>query len=108
MLGGLAWACSEQEGVLCYNSCILTAVREHPEPCSAGGERGEAERRLHAVLQRGGVHQETGGREGGGSMWWAEGESPPNERLSVFNLNLKVIDHRKPRGWWEVMQMSMF
>lgn len=39
-------------------SCLFVAIWKHPEPCPSGGKRGEAARRLHAVLQRSGLHQE--------------------------------------------------
>lgn len=45
--------------------CIPVAFRKHPEPRPSSGERGEAQRRLHAVLQRSCLHQEDRGREGG-------------------------------------------
>ena len=46
-------------------SVLLSAFRKHPEPGSSGRERGEAPRRLHAVLQRSCLHQEDRSREGG-------------------------------------------
>ncbi len=45
--------------------CILVGVWKHPEPHPSSGERGEAPRRLHAVLQRSCLHQEDRSREGG-------------------------------------------
>ena len=41
------------------------AFRSHPEPGAAGGERGEAERRVHGVLPGGRLHQAAGPGEGG-------------------------------------------
>lgn len=52
---------------MCTTSCLVcfAAVWEHPEPGSSGRERGEAARRLHAVLQRSCLHQEDWSGEGG-------------------------------------------
>lgn len=51
----------------CFSAvlCILAAIRKHPEPHPSSGERREAPRRLHAVLQRSRLHQEDRNREGG-------------------------------------------
>ena len=49
--------------------CLGTGLWEHPEPGAAGRERGEAERRVHGVLQRSLLHREAGSREVGEFPW---------------------------------------
>lgn len=59
--------------------CILAAIWKHPEPRPTGRERGEAQRGVHAVFQRGCVHQEdrSGERGEGGEIKkpWVSGTS---------------------------------
>ena len=55
-------------GTDCFSAALSVhsvGIWKHPEPRPSGGERGEAPRCLHAVLQRSRLHQEDRGREGG-------------------------------------------